>query len=163
MEAEIEKFTKNLSARLTKITKTNVKVGQKKLIYQISTISKIVFFLHDQTIIRQDALPDGFYYIIDGEVLIFQESQGDFKDYDYFDEKRILENPLGDFEEGESEMSPMKSPYPMSPIDTPLITSPSPFKKRGRLSMIDDNDYLSERGVTFDLDLKRVQSIGDES
>ena len=60
-------------------------------------------------------------------------------------------------------MSPMKSPYPMSPIDTPLITSPSPFKKRGRLSMIDDNDYLSERGVTFDLDLKRVLSVGDES
>lgn len=37
--------------------------------------------------------------------MIFQESQGDFKDYDYFEERRILENPQGEGEEAESEMT----------------------------------------------------------
>ena len=123
-------------------------MGTTKLINQIATVSKIVFFLHDQTIIRQDALPDGFFFIIEGEVDIFQESQGDYKDYDYFEEKSILENPQGDFGEEESENnSPTK--YPLSP-DQSFMSSPSPsmFRRRSRLSRLNDDQ---ERSVAFDI------------
>ena len=47
--------------------------------------------------------------------MVYQESQGDFKDFDFFEEHRILKDPAGDEVETESEASPTKLPWGRSP------------------------------------------------
>ena len=125
MKKPIEKFMKNLSEKLCKITKTKVEIGHTRLINSMSTVAQTAFYLPDQTIIRQDALPDGFYFIIEGDCLVFQESEGDFKDYDYFEEKRILQDPEGDAE-NEDDNTPMKSGYGDDSFGSPY----SPQRRR---------------------------------
>ena len=129
MKKPIDKFMKNLSEKLCKITKTKVEIGHVRLINAMSTVAQTHFYLPDQTIIRQDALPDGFYFIIEGDCLVYQESEGDFKDYDYFEEKRILQDPEGDAEDESELNSPMKtngSAYGDDSFGAPL----SPQKRR---------------------------------
>jgi hypothetical protein len=41
-------------------------------------------------VIRQDSLKDGFYYIIAGNAVVYQETEGDFQDFDFFQEKQLL-------------------------------------------------------------------------
>ena len=47
MREPIEKFLKKFSSKLQRIEKTRIQLHQTKLINQISTISKVVFFLQD--------------------------------------------------------------------------------------------------------------------
>jgi len=134
MKEPIQSFIAILAKRLEKITKSKIDIGHHRLVNIMSTISKTSFYLSEQTIIRQDALPDGFYFIIDGECVVYLESEGDFRDFDYFEEKLILEDPEDNKmkEEEEDPSSPTKSNG--GTLGDESAGSPfSPYKKRKNL------------------------------
>ena len=145
MNKPIKKFTAKLAQKLQKITKSKVELGHARLINRMSIIAQTSFYLPDQTIIRQDALPDGFYFIIMGDCVVYQESEGDFKDYDYFEEKRILQNPEDNADtDAESEFSPSRSWAGGSMIDDSFGSPLSPQKSWGRARRL--NTGLSASG-----------------
>ena len=66
-----------------------IPIENHKVIKQVALLTKIRFYLPQQTIIRQQSLADGFFYIINGLVEVTQESGRDFKDFDFFEQEEL--------------------------------------------------------------------------
>ena len=49
--------------------------------------------------LRQDSLADGFFYLISGSANVYQETIGDFQDFDFFQEKQLLQDIDGKYKD----------------------------------------------------------------